>query len=113
MPDKTKECSKTKWNRDNWPIAAAMNGFSGVLPDGSLVQDQPADHWAATLQQVVDAGFTASFWGRASSKAASSVKSLRSRSSGVSRDGRPTIARMVKTNWPPRTSVTVWLGRLT
>ena len=49
---------EARWNRDNWPIAAAMNGFPGVLPDGSLVQDQPADHWAETLQQVVDAGFT-------------------------------------------------------
>ncbi len=56
--EKKSGCCETKWNRDNWPIAAAMNGFSGVLPDGSLVQDQPADHWAATLQQVVDAGFT-------------------------------------------------------
>ena len=51
-------CGEAQWNRDNWPIAAAMNGFPGVLPDGSLVQDQPADHWAETLQQVVDAGFT-------------------------------------------------------
>ena len=48
--EKKSGCCETKWNRDNWPIAAAMNGFSGVLPDGSLVQDQPADHWAATLQ---------------------------------------------------------------
>ena len=53
-----KACCKTQWNRDNWPIAAAMNGFPGVLPDGSLVQDQSVDQWAATLQQVVDAGFT-------------------------------------------------------
>ena len=45
-------------NRDNWPIAAAMINFPGVLPDGSLVQEQSVDQWAATLQQVVDAGFT-------------------------------------------------------
>ena len=51
-------CSATQWNRDTWPIAAAMNGFPGVLPDGSRVQDQSVDQWAATLQQVVDAGFT-------------------------------------------------------
>ncbi len=51
-------CCATKWNRDTWPIAAAMNGFPGVLPDGSRVQDQSVDQWAATLQQVVDAGFT-------------------------------------------------------
>ena len=45
-------------NRDNWPIAAAMINFPGVLPDGSLVQDQSVDQWAESLQQVVDAGFT-------------------------------------------------------
>ncbi|MBS1226849.1 MAG: xylose isomerase [Proteobacteria bacterium] len=45
-------------NRNNWPIAAAMINFPGVLPDGSLVQEQSVDQWAATLQQVVDAGFT-------------------------------------------------------
>ena len=47
-----------RFNRDTWPIAAAMNGFPGVLPDGSRVQDQSVDQWAATLQQVVDTGFT-------------------------------------------------------
>ena len=45
-------------NRDNWPIAAAMINFPGVLPDGSLVQEQSVDQWAESLQQVVDAGFT-------------------------------------------------------
>ena len=49
---------KSVWNWDNWPIAAAMNGFPGILPDGSLVQEQSVDQWAATLQTVVDAGFT-------------------------------------------------------
>jgi sugar phosphate isomerase/epimerase len=49
---------KAKWNRDNWPIAAAMINFPGVLPDGRLVQEQSVDEWAESLQQVVDAGFT-------------------------------------------------------
>jgi sugar phosphate isomerase/epimerase len=49
---------KTPRNRDNWPIASAMNGFPGFGPDGTSVQDQTIDQWAATLQQVVDAGFT-------------------------------------------------------
>ena len=31
--EKKSGCCETKWNRDNWPIAAAMNGFTGVLPD--------------------------------------------------------------------------------
>ena len=48
----------TPRNRNNWPIASAMNGFPGVLPDGTSVQDQTIDQWAETLQQVVDAGFT-------------------------------------------------------
>ena len=47
-----------KFNRDNWPIAAAMINFPGVLPDGSRVQEHSVEQWAATLQQVVDAGFT-------------------------------------------------------
>lgn len=46
------------WNRDNWPIASAMIGMPGVLPDGSLVQDQPAEHWAGALETIADAGFT-------------------------------------------------------
>jgi sugar phosphate isomerase/epimerase len=45
-------------NRDNWPIAAAMINFPGVLPDGSLVQEQSVDQWAESLQQVANAGFT-------------------------------------------------------
>jgi sugar phosphate isomerase/epimerase len=47
-----------KWNRDNWPIAAAMIQFPNRLPDGSSVQDQPAEAWAKTLSDVADAGFT-------------------------------------------------------
>lgn len=54
--NQTKGC--TQLNRDNWPIAAAMINFPGVLPDGSLVQEQSVDQWAESLQQVVDAGFT-------------------------------------------------------
>ena len=45
-------------NRDNWPIAAAMINFPGVLPDGSLVQEQSVEQWRETLQQVADAGFS-------------------------------------------------------
>jgi len=48
----------TKLNRDNWPIAAAMINFPGVLPDGSLVQEQTVEQWKESLDQVVDAGFT-------------------------------------------------------
>ena len=44
--------------RDNWPIAAAMIQQQNILPDGSSVQDQPAEAWAATLADVTDAGFT-------------------------------------------------------
>ncbi|WP_248447431.1 sugar phosphate isomerase/epimerase family protein [Sinorhizobium meliloti] len=47
-----------KWNRDNWPIAAAMIQYPNFLPDGRSVQDQPVEEWAATLADVVDAGFT-------------------------------------------------------
>jgi len=50
--------SNQRLNRDNWPIAAAMVTFPGVLPDGSLVQEQSAEQWAKTLSQVTDAGFT-------------------------------------------------------
>lgn len=45
-------------NRDTWPIAAAMIQYGNVLPDGSSVQDQPAEGWAATLSEITDAGFT-------------------------------------------------------
>jgi sugar phosphate isomerase/epimerase len=44
--------------RDTWPIAAAMIQQQNILPDGSSVQDQPAEAWAATLAEVSDAGFT-------------------------------------------------------
>ncbi|MET1006868.1 MAG: sugar phosphate isomerase/epimerase family protein [Propionibacteriaceae bacterium] len=42
----------------DWPIAAAMINFPGVLPDGTVVQDQPVETWQDTLQQVADTGFT-------------------------------------------------------
>lgn len=47
-----------KWNRDNWPIAAAMIQYPNRLPDGSSVQNQTAEAWADTLADVADAGFT-------------------------------------------------------
>ncbi|CAI9120350.1 sugar phosphate isomerase/epimerase family protein [Brytella acorum] len=48
----------TKLNRHNWPIAAAMIQYPNILPDGSSVQDQSPEGWAATLADVTDAGFT-------------------------------------------------------
>jgi len=48
----------TTLTRENWPIAAAMIQYANILPDGSSVQDQPAEAWAATLDDVADAGFT-------------------------------------------------------
>lgn len=50
--------AKQKYNRETWPIAAAMIPYSGQLPDGRLVQDQAAEEWAVTLAEVADAGFT-------------------------------------------------------
>lgn len=50
--------SSPKWNRDNWPIAAAMIQYPNRLPDGSSVQNQSAEAWADTLADVADAGFT-------------------------------------------------------
>jgi sugar phosphate isomerase/epimerase len=44
--------------RENWPIAAAMINFPSVLADGTTTQDQSAEGWAATIEQVADAGFT-------------------------------------------------------
>jgi sugar phosphate isomerase/epimerase len=44
--------------RENWPIAAAMIQQQNILPDGSSVQDQSAEGWAATLAEVSDVGFT-------------------------------------------------------
>ncbi len=50
--------SKPPFDRGNWPIAAAMIPFPSTLPDGTLVQEQGVEGWAATLAEVVDAGFT-------------------------------------------------------
>ena len=50
--------NKPRYTRDNWPIAAAMIQYPNVLPDGSSVQDQAAEGWAAALADVSDAGFT-------------------------------------------------------
>jgi sugar phosphate isomerase/epimerase len=47
-----------RYTRDTWPIAAAMIQYQNVLPDGSSVQDQTPEQWAATLSDVTDAGFT-------------------------------------------------------
>ncbi|MDR1934885.1 MAG: sugar phosphate isomerase/epimerase [Candidatus Accumulibacter sp.] len=55
---KTENRRKPKWNRDTWPIAAAMINFPGVLPDGRLVQEQSPEQWAESLRQVADAGFS-------------------------------------------------------
>ncbi|MCB8882254.1 sugar phosphate isomerase/epimerase [Acidisoma cellulosilytica] len=46
------------WTRDNWPIAAAMIQYPNSLPGGGSVQDQSAEGWASTLEDIVDAGFT-------------------------------------------------------
>ena len=50
--------STTPYNRTTWPIAVTMNRYPNILPDGRSVQDQTAEEWAATLEEVVDAGFT-------------------------------------------------------
>ncbi|MFV0334412.1 MAG: sugar phosphate isomerase/epimerase family protein [Tropicimonas sp.] len=50
--------TKPLYTRANWPIAAAMIQYPNILPDGSSVQDQTAGQWAATLDDVADAGFT-------------------------------------------------------
>ncbi len=47
-----------KWNNETWPIAAAMIQYPNRLPDGRSVQDQSIEEWAATLADVVEAGFT-------------------------------------------------------
>lgn len=47
-----------EWTRYDWPIAAAMIQYPNRLPDGRSVQDSNLEEWAATLSDVVDAGFT-------------------------------------------------------
>ncbi|GBQ83825.1 D-erythronate dehydrogenase [Asaia krungthepensis] len=46
------------WSARNWPIAAAMIQYPAQLPDGSSVQDQTPEGWAATIADVSRAGFT-------------------------------------------------------
>ncbi|SHI99254.1 Sugar phosphate isomerase/epimerase [Aureimonas altamirensis DSM 21988] len=50
--------ARQRYDRTNWPIAAAMIQYANQLPDGRSVQDQSADEWAATLSEIADAGFT-------------------------------------------------------
>lgn len=57
-PPESGRASKPVPRASEWPIAAAMLQFPNVHPDGSSVQDDPADAWAATLTEVADAGFT-------------------------------------------------------
>ena len=47
-----------RWNRETWPIAAAMIQYPNLLPDGRSVQDQSVEEWAATLDDIVDVGVT-------------------------------------------------------
>jgi sugar phosphate isomerase/epimerase len=46
------------FTREGWPIAAAMLQFPAVTRERQSVQDQDADGWAASLEEVADAGFT-------------------------------------------------------
>jgi len=41
----------------DWPIAAALLQFPGTDPDGTSVQDAPAERWREVFQEVADAGF--------------------------------------------------------
>jgi hypothetical protein len=53
MADELRTAGRT---RENWPIAASMIQYPNVMPDGRSVQDQSAAQWAATLDEVADAG---------------------------------------------------------
>ncbi|MFI5085682.1 MAG: hypothetical protein ACHP7K_07105, partial [Actinomycetales bacterium] len=46
------------YTAENWPIAAALLQFPGTLPDGSSVQDAPAEQWQNVFSQVAGAGFS-------------------------------------------------------
>ena len=46
------------YDRETWPIAVAMIPYPNILPDGRSVQEQSGEEWAATLAELVDAGFT-------------------------------------------------------
>lgn len=47
----------TALTRENWPIAGAMLQFPAVHPDGSRVQDDSGQAWAATLAELAEVGF--------------------------------------------------------
>ncbi len=46
------------YSNQDWPIAAAMLQFPAITSKGELVQEQGAEEWAVSLQEVADAGFT-------------------------------------------------------
>ncbi len=46
-------------NRDNWPIAVCMHGFSRIGADGTALHDAPAETWDAMFGQVAALGFNA------------------------------------------------------
>ncbi len=48
----------SRLTNENWPIAAAMIQYGNVSADGSSVQDQSPEGWAATMTEIHDAGFT-------------------------------------------------------
>lgn len=41
---------------ETWPIAANMLAFGNRAPDGGLIKEAPASHWALQLQQVQKLG---------------------------------------------------------
>ena len=47
------------YDSTNWPIAAALLQCPGTKPDGTSVQDEPAEGWAQTLREVRNVGFDA------------------------------------------------------
>ena len=57
MPPETPAPSNGALNRENWPIAGAMLQFPAVRSDGSRVQDDAGEAWAADLAQLADVGF--------------------------------------------------------
>lgn len=51
--------STTALNRDTWPIATCMHGFSPQLPDGTKLHDAPAEVWDGVFRTIASLGFTA------------------------------------------------------
>lgn len=45
-------------NRETWPIAVCMHGFSRVLPGGVALHDAPAEEWDRMFERIADLGFT-------------------------------------------------------